>query len=210
MKAKRKFKDVRRKDRDKERKRKKQVVLSIVLAVLMMMSLGGIFLGDFNSSIPTEFEYNDVTFELTTRSNQQVFVSEISGREIIFYSLPQDVLRFDVNGNLTQAVAAEYLILSANHDPQLNPLYDLMRFDFNRYGDKLAIAGILEENKSSSLPVVTCENATLGAPVIEFRLGNQTIIDASQAPCIQIETRLEEAALMRDRLLFSMLGIIQR
>ena len=125
----------------------------------------------------------------------------------MFYALPQDTLRIPVEGNITQELyGAAYMALATNASPEIVPLLDLMRFDIDRYSRVLiAQVPLPAENVSG----IDCMNATAELPVITLVESDTTGIVAADH-CIQIETQPNDLFLIRDRLLFSILGILDR
>lgn len=63
-------------------------------------------------------------------------------------------------------------------------------------------------NNTFDMPIITCEDATPVVPIIYFKQSNQTKVSLEEN-CIIVEARNNIDILrIKDRLLYSMLGII--
>ncbi|MCA9478722.1 MAG: hypothetical protein KC535_06240 [Nanoarchaeota archaeon] len=204
----RKFRDVKRKDKEAKKKKRNQLMVSIVFVGLMVVSILGVYVSNQQTQASNRYEYQDFTFDLVEQTAGQYALSTtLDGEEKIFYALPQDTLRIPVEGNLTEVIGSTgYLALASNPSVQAAPLIDLIRFDFDRYGHVLAVGVPLATENSTG---ISCLNATAQIPVITLVESNRTEIVINDS-CVQIETKVDDLYLVRDRLLYSILKIINK
>lgn len=196
-----------RKQADEARKKK---IMSIVLAFLMIISLAGIFFGQQGLSQNNQFEYGDYEFESTVdqTSGQLFFVTEINDQEIPFYTLPQDAYRLVVTGNLQSFMnQAQVVVFSTDGNQSFAPVVDEIRFGLDVYANKFTATSTLEEIPGSTLPVLSCANATTTQAVIELEFGNRTQIQVQENGCAVMSVRQIDLPLFRDLLLYTALGV---
>ncbi len=204
----RKFKNVQKRNREAEKKKRMQVGISIFFVFLMVFSVMGIYVSQQQNSSLDEFNYNEYSFEVIEETPGQYALSTlINGQEKIFYALPQDTLTISTTGNVTEVIGSTgYVALAHNISPELIPLVDLMRFDFDRYAQTLTVDVPLYSNTTPE--GVSCLNATPEVPVITLVESDETQI-VVEGYCVQIESQPTDLYLIRDRLLYSLLGVIQ-
>jgi hypothetical protein len=206
----RKFRNVTKKNKEAQRKKRLQVGISIFFVFLMVFSILGIYVSHRQNSVLNQFEYDGYAFDLELDSlGQYTLVTTVNEEEKVFYSLPQDTLRIPVNGNVTRVIGnTGYLAIATNLSSELIPIVDLMRFDFDRYASVLAVQAPLT-NLAENISGVDCFNATAEIPIVTLVESTTTQIDV-EGSCVQIQTLPNDAFLIRDRLLYSMLGILDR
>ena len=64
------------------------------------------------------------------------------------------------------------------------------------------------QNNTFNLPIITCENATFAVPIIYFKQSNETKITIEDNCIIAEAINAVEILRIKDRLLYSILGII--
>lgn len=194
----------------KDARRKKTV--SIILAVIMVASLAGIFIGSTVGNNTTKFTYGDYDFELIVDYNQgvQYFQTEINNQEFQFYTLPQDALRIKTLGNLSEVIgSAQLFTLSTEYIPEYEPIFEETRFIIDVYTPKRIQKAYVGDSPDPTVPVLSCANATRNTPVIEVLATNETSeIITTDYGCAQIAIRQNDLALLRDRLIYTALGVI--
>ena len=197
--------------RDEKRSKRNKKVMSYVLVLLMVASVAGIYASS-QSSNNSDYVYGDYSFYVKAEpslNNQYVFALDGDKSSMYFYSLPQDSLALDFEGNLSSVFyPAQFFVLSTDSDIRYAAFYDQLRYEVDTFAQKTSVPGLLLENESFSTPVITCDNATAEMPVIELRLSNETKIVSNTNGCITIDTKNTDLALIRDRLLYTALGII--
>lgn len=189
--------------RERKSEKAKQIVMGIVIALLMVLSTFGIIIGNQTNSM----RYNGYKFE----PNGYQYVTKINGKEMLFYTLPTQSDFINLSSAVTNKIKEAYLVmLTFNPQDQVNiQIMELVRFDMSQYLDKVMMNGVLNSSTNyPDLPVITCANATLQAPVIILNMSDSSsIIDVDN--CIYINARGTEFLRMRDRLLYSYYGVIK-
>lgn len=198
--------------RDQRQDRRKKKVMSYILVALMVASVAGIWVSS-TSNTNSDYSYGDFSFVVHQEPSlnyQYVFSLKGDSSGLYFYTLPQDVLSIETEGNLSEILApAQMFVLSTDDNPYYLSFYDQVRFELDMYSQKLSISALLNETDNSDFPVITCDNSTIQTPVIELRVSNQTKIVTNPDGCIVIDSRVGDLALVRDRLMYTSLGIIK-
>jgi len=199
-------------DREDRKQQRNNRLVAIVMALLMVAGLAGIMLGGNGSnSAGSEFTYQDYSFKLEPikDSMQSVLKTEVNGKDISFYTLPQDALEINVEGNLSFLRSTQYFILTGNPNDALMNIQDIIRFDISQATEKIGIGAVMFPSENYTLyPTLTCLNATTGVPVIELVESNVTtvLVDGS---CVKIESQRQDVLRIRDLLLYYMVGILK-
>lgn len=190
---------------NKRNNNRKQVYISVALALLMVLSIMGIWASGLEQN--TSFSYGGHDFKARITDNQNMYYTEINGKEIAFYRLPQDLINIPANSNLTTLLSpAQYMIVVGDPTSSMAPVIDLMRFDLSQNTHKFIINAIDTEHEGYTLPVLGCDNATKTTPVVVVTQSNVTDINVSNS-CVNIQTRTNDVALIRDYLIYSSLGV---
>lgn len=202
-----------KKSPDEKRQRKIQIIMGVVLVLLMVMSVGGIFFSPSNNnSNSNKLTYGGHTFtiEPLDGTNQYVYVTQINKQKLFFYNLPQDTLFVNVKGNFSKLVSnASFVVLTGNMSSRYASLYDSMRFQVNQLGKQVVLGGTVETNATSDLyGYYTCDNATAQMPVIQIVNSNVTQINVVDS-CVQVTVQQQNLGAVRDRILYTLLGIIK-
>jgi len=197
-------------NREARREKRNKRLMSLVLTALMVLAIGGIWAAN-SQSHGEDILYGDTEFKLETlpeANNNYVYTTDVNDIDMYFYSLPLQTLTINSTGNLTALLKpAQYIALSSTPSLQYASLHDLIRFELSKYSGKFVVGGVLTKNESSQLSQLTCANATIEMPVIELRESNETSI-LVEDNCVFINASNQQLALIRDRLLYSMVGII--
>ncbi len=197
------------KSHDEKQKQKKQT-LSIIIVLLMVASMFGIWAS--TQSANSNLKYNDWKFKIGPNPNnpdQQVAITKVNDKEVYFYSLPQDALNIATEGNISAVLkGAQYIIISSNPEEQTAPYYDLIRYELSQFSTKQIYGATTIETTKTTLPVLTCANATATNPVIELTTANNETKIIAENNCIKVESTIQDFQMARDRLLYSILGII--
>lgn len=207
--ARRKFRNVQKKNKEAQKKRQIQIGVSLFFVALMVFSILGVYISDQQNRALNEFKYEEFMFTIEDIGlGQTALVTQVNGEDIPFYSLPQDTLAISTTGNVTKELGSSgYVVIGANVSAELLELIDLMRFDFDRYANVLAVsAPIFSEKEPQGL---TCANATPQVPLIFIQESTQSQIIAENN-CVSIQAQPNDLFVMRDRLLFSFTGIMDR
>jgi len=190
--------------RERESDKKKQVIVSVALSLLMILSVFGVMIGSFGNN---EMRYGKFKFEV--QNNQ--YVTKINNQEMAFYFLPIQTDYINLSSSVTNKLKESYMIMTT-FDPSdaLNiQIMEVVRFDLAQTLGKVVVPGVLNQSADyAEVPIVTCANATLQTPVIVLTMSDNTSIEEVDN-CIYFKARGTEFLRLRDRLLYSYYGVIQ-
>lgn len=187
----------------------KTTIMTFAIVFLMVFSVFGFILGYSTSPSQEKFKYNEFTFRVTNEG----FVTEINNQQVAFSSAPEQAelvaVASDVVGKL---VSKGMVYFTYDPDDPLKEAIALAQFSMasplNDVLNIYAVPGFTEENEFGQ-PVITCQNATAFVPVILFEQSNSTGI-TSAGNCIMVRASYaEEMLLMKDGLLYRLVGIVQ-
>ena len=199
-----------RQSKEKRKELRKKQTLSILLAVLMLVSLFSIFAAQRADS-NNELKYNGYSFEPIFQSeyNMYTYTTKINKDLYTFYSLPQDTLSIFSAGNLTKLFDDATLVIISKEDTSLlAPIFDEIHFDLANTNKKSFVGGILEATTNESVHLQkTCDDATKIQPVIILKEGVEADLDINDY-CATFTITQNTGALARDRLMYSLLGVI--
>lgn len=202
----------RRLSQDERRSQRNKKIMSYVLVLLMVASVAGIYASTTQSSGQGDYVFEEYSFYVRQEpslGNQYVFALDGDKSGAYFYGLPQDTLRLTSEGNLSAMFGlAPFYVLTFDGDIRYASFFDQIRYELDLYSGKLSVPAVFLENQSETLPVITCANATLETPVIELQISNETNIITKDDGCIEISAKNADLGLIRDRLLYTALGII--
>jgi hypothetical protein len=188
----------------KEKKSKLGAILVFFIAFIMISSIiGFIYSGESDT-----FKYKDIKF---TRTQNQ-WSAVINNRKMVFNYFPAEVEGINVSSDVITALlnkpeidttsmvddmfAEEIALAQYNMALTLN--------NFNIY-----VRRGFTTNNTFDLPIISCEDATFAVPIIYFEQSNQTKV-SMENDCIIAEARNNFDVLrVKDRLLYSILGIIE-
>ncbi len=191
--------------RERKTERSKQIWISLLIAFLMVFSVFGVIIGSQDNSM----KYGKFKFT----QSQNGFVTKINGTEVPFYTLPSQVGFINVSPDITAMLRNSYFVV-VSFDPaaakESLAAVEIARFDFSQYFyGKLVYNGVTNNTgEYSEQPVITCANATAETPVIYFNFSDTPSI-VRVDDCIFINAKGSDVLALRDRLLYSYLGVIQ-
>ncbi len=195
-----------------EPKNKAGMYMAIFIAAVMILSIGGVFLS--NPDADYDYSYGGYNF----RNSNNLWITKIDGRELVFYSLPEQVVNLDISKQAVDMIKNSYgLIITSN--PVQAPVsrlqaLDLFKFDFTNsylkvYPEKKIGYAFTQKVNSSKIPAITCGNSTYLFPVINIAFSNETNIKVDK-DCIIVSAADEYSLLsLLDYLRYSMLGILE-
>jgi hypothetical protein len=198
--------------RERKTEKSKQILIGVALALLMIMSGFGVFLGTQSN----EMKYGKYRFEYSTNyPNERIVLKLDKKTELPFYYLPQETEFINLSSAVTNKVKEAFFIMTS-FDPEARSLQEiaLVNYYFNTYlkdqsgYNKIIMPGLLKESPDYALPVITCANATLQTPVIIFNNSDTTSI-VDEDNCIYFNARGIEFLRLRDRLVYSYYSVIQ-
>lgn len=209
--AKKKSRRDMRLNREERREKRNKRLMGIVLTAVMVLAIAGIWAANKQSN-NGDYSYGDYKFALKAvpeANNNMVYTTKVNGQEVFFYTLPNEAERINTTNNLTALLQpAQAIVLSSSPGENYASLHDLVRFELSRYSGKLVVGGTLHPNESEQLAFLSCANATTEMPVIELHEANSTSI-VVENNCAVIDAPNSQLAVIRDRLLYSMLGILK-
>lgn len=187
----------------KEKKSKWGTFWVIFISFIMVSSVIGFLYGGERD----QFKYKDLKF---TRTQNQ-WSTIINDRQLTFDYFPTDVEQINISSDIitillnkpeidttsqvNDTFSEEIALAQYNMGLTLNNLNVYIRRGFT-------------QNNTFNLPMITCENATMAVPIIYFKQSNETKITIEDN-CIIAEARNNIDILrIKDRLLYSMLGMI--
>ena len=99
------------------------------------------------------------------------------------------------------------VVITSDPSDQFATYYDLTRYELSTYSSKPIVGATTLPVEGVTLPVLTCVNATMGTPVVTLSQGNETSIDV-EGNCVYITSTVGDFAIIRDRLLYTLLGVL--
>ena len=189
--------------RDRKKEQRKQLILSIVLVSLMVLSVFGIIIGSQTSDL----RYGKQKFEYMNN----YYVTKINNQQMHFYFLPVQVEYINVSSDIINKLKESYLIMIAfNPEEKANlQVIELVRFDLSNQLNKALYQGVLTPDEDyESLPLLSCSNATINTPLIIMNVSDDLSI-TQQDNCIYLNARGTDFLRLRDRLLYSYYGVIK-
>ncbi len=185
----------------KEEKNKQRI--SIIIIFLMVASVFGVWAVSKQQN--SNLSYNKYSFTVgyhPDNQEQKVLFTKVDDKEPFFYYLPQDTLNIPVNGNLTDLFNnADFVVLTYNTSENVAPIYSITRYELSEFSNKQIYGAKNDASITSTLPTITCENATIKSPVIELKTGNETKINIDNN-CVIVDVRFFCLFLLRPSFLF--------
>lgn len=194
-----------------EKKSKAGLYLAVFLSVVMLGSIGGVFLSNPTSS--GDYLYGKYSF----KSKDNLWSTKINDKSILFYVLPDQAAGYEASSIALQSIKS-----SAGFVISFNPIQnttlqlqaiDILRFELantliDTYPEKQAFYAVTAQSSQYTLPVITCQNSSISFPVLVVDFGNETAIKYSN-DCITI-TAIDEYSMiaLADRIRYSLYGVI--
>ncbi|MDD3175499.1 MAG: hypothetical protein PHU51_03410 [Candidatus Nanoarchaeia archaeon] len=188
-------------------------LMSWILVGIMVFSIFSIWATSYMSS--ERIQFNEYKFKYSNDEkygDNTVLTTKVDGKELFFYTHPEDAMQIPVEGNLTNLLFNKnYYIFTTNPTTDAGYLSDLIRYEFSTLLEKEFYIGVDDIYEDfPDIPVITCENASLELPVLYLIQTEEPTNITIQNNCATINLNLKEAAYLRDRLLLSMTGISNR
>ncbi|MBU2561320.1 MAG: hypothetical protein KKD17_03405 [Nanoarchaeota archaeon] len=191
-----------------KKKMSKKMLMTIIIGGLMVLSVFGIMFSSYNSG-NEKVEYGEYTFQRTAKG----WTTEIGGKKAEFSYLPEDIEELEISKEVADKLKASKVVyITFNPNTKSVQKFELMRFELGNAMSQLrgvyTMAGVSEENEKYNQPLVDCSNATATVPVISITEGNETkaYLDGE---CIVLESDEYAAGVLKDRVLYALLGIIK-
>ena len=188
-----------------EKKNKMGIWVVVFIALLMLTStIGYVFKGG------SKEKYNDFSF---SRTDDGRWYTKINGKQLVFNYFPSDIEDINLSAEIIDKIKGTRMIYFT-HDPE------------NRYREDIAMVNLeladvlwnnfkvyamngLTKNNTFNIPIISCTNATITAPVIYFKESNQTQIYLNNN-CIVLsgKTGIDFLAL-KERLIYELFDVIK-
>lgn len=201
-----------RRYKKKNTEKRNQVIMALFISFLMISSIVG-FVVSSSSNYSNSYEFNGQKFEIDVNNN--VLITEIDDKEYYFYNYPESVIPIPdsaVNDLLSANMPGPFLTFDPSSSAQELQVVDLVRSELDIFFQDKGIffsAGVYPVPVApyTNFPVLDCENATQGSPVIKFI--NSSLTNVSyENHCLRLEGSGFTMVQLRDSLLYSLLGII--
>ena len=189
----------------------KNKLWALFIAFIMVGSILGIVfsgLGE-DSSKTKSADYNNISFYKI----ESKWATEYNNKEIYFDYFPSEVDDIEVNVLAESLLKnSSMIITSFDLDSELITGISYIRLELSKELPKLRNdiyigSGLLTNSDKVNLPVITCKNSTIYAPVIELSRGNKTRIYGIEN-CVKIEAPSNvDLTRAKDRLLYFYLGL---
>ncbi len=213
--AKRKNHVVKRGNREERIQKRKQAVVTYFIVILMVSSVAGFALSGNMNSNSNQIEYNGYSFEQSIEPHPLVSGYTVNAfkevtTDVIFYSSPYEAEQILITGNLTELLYNKpYYIYLFKPDTEFDSLHDWLRFNMAATTTKILIPAVTAPSDVYvNMPILSCANATLDMPVIEILQANKTTINITENGCVQIKSRPQDILFIRDRIYYSLSGIM--
>lgn len=189
----------------KEKKNKGGIILASFIALIMVGSILGIVMSDRRSN---QFKYKDIKF----RQDSNGWSTVINNQKLIFDYFPADVEQIELSQDIIAALTQRPEIDTTS---KINDTFS-EEIALAQYNMALTLSNLniyirqgFTTNNTFNLPILTCKDATAAVPIIYFEQSNQTKITLEKN-CIIAEARNNIDILrIKDRLIYSLLGIIR-
>ena len=188
----------------KEKKSKAGVIMAALIAFIMVGSI----LGYVSMDRQTQYKYNDIKFI----QEQNGWSAIINNARLNFYYLPQEVEQITLSPDVTSALLNKPEIDTTS---KVNDTFS-EEIALAQYTMALTLSNVnvytmqgFTTNNTFNVTIITCKDSTPAVPVIFFQQSNETKVTL-QENCIIAEARNNLDILrIKDRLLYSILNIIE-
>jgi len=201
-------------EREERQQKKNRMIISGVIIFIMVGSTIGFFFGS-NSSNNDELEYKGKNGEKYTfvQSNGQIWIT-INGHTLGFYSHPLDAISLNISDE-AKALLTNSQVFYITFDPNSRDIQYIEQARFDLEKDFFALKKYSSSgvSKNSSLylnyPIITCANATVYTPVINFIDANNTDTRGYvNGSCIIFEGKRDDFLRFRDFIVYRLYGVI--
>jgi hypothetical protein len=196
----------------KERKeRRLKVAFGIFVSVLMVTSIGGFFINQYNASDTLAVNISDQIYNFKLSTQSYKVNSPLTGDEVEFFFLPSEINYISIPPEVTARIfGSPSIIITYNPNDQDLTYQDGLRYQLNSDLIKLGKYvqnGVTESRPDVPLPIFTCDNATGTQTVVLLRTANKTNIYES-GDCITIESFGTDYYKIRDRIAYYLYGFM--
>lgn len=195
---------------DKQQKRNR-TIMGIFITIIMIGSTLGFFVGSNNTdSNNIEYTSNDGTIYGFTFNGQQ-YTTKINEEKLLFYSLPFDLARYNVSNEIKDIIKSRNAFYFT-FDPDSEDIQYIEQARFELVTEmskknKFIIPSVIKNNSQYSYEIITCDNATLDMPVINFVESNTTKVTLENF-CIIFQGKRLDFIRYRDLIVYTLSGVI--
>ncbi|MGB9748450.1 MAG: hypothetical protein ACP5OZ_00095 [Candidatus Woesearchaeota archaeon] len=194
------------------KRKKTNLISALLLAFLMITSIAGYM---SNRNPVNVLRYNNFVFrqEQDNYGNLRWY-SKIEGKQFVFDYNPKVLENINLSPVIRDRIlSSKYVIITFQPSDRFTMNYfDRARYDFGSalYEKGInAASAIANSSDEYNLPIITCANSTQQTPVIYMFKGNKTEI-RMESDCIVLEcSENYEILALKDRLLYSILGVMK-
>lgn len=184
----------------------KKVVLGIFITFIMIFSGAGLFFSGSGNS-PLAATYGDYKFSYANG----LFTSNIDGKRMQFYYLPDEVQAYNISESLLLKINATRQI-DVTSDFSSQAAQDIAAAQFHLQQimaeeGKYVRMGFLAPTPYNNT-IITCDTATQFVPVLVFEYTNETSID-EVGNCVYIRaTTADQFMRVTHNIIYKILGVI--
>ncbi len=196
---------------DEKRERRNKIILSVVIALLMVLSTFGFVLdyagGSNGQTERVQSDYGALTFKVSG----QTVVTKVNGQTLQFGFFPNQLSSIEVGTGVKEALRQPTIYITSDvADPYVGPI-DEMALRFSEMMPILtqgyvipAFTNMTQYNR----PAISCANASVSMPVLYFKYGNDTAV-TYQDGCVIAEARTPtDLVAVADKLFFTVMGVV--
>ena len=191
----------------KEKKQKRRWGLMLFIVFIMVGTSFSAFL--YGGSPSNEVtKYNGIKFV----GKSQMWLAEINEKKAAFSFLPAEVENIPVDGNAA-ALVQNRIEIDVTSD--FNSTFrESIAFAQHQMGLTLNTYGIymrqgFTKNNTYNFPIISCQDATSGIPVINFRHENSTRIYVNGSCIIAEASSGQDIIRAKDRILYLLFGVMK-
>jgi hypothetical protein len=193
----------------KKRRFKKEQIMVYFIAFIMISSVFGVIFYGYSGG-GTEVSYNEFIFLREEGGNK--WSTEIDGKQMFFDYFPTEVEQTNVSAEIinklsnTVEIDVTYDVNSSKKEVFAYVGYDMQQQLANK--NIYVRLGFLTESEYD-VPIISCADATAIVPVLYLKESNGTKVYA-QGNCIIVEAGGDfDFIRLKDRILFSIFGIME-
>ncbi|MCP3684896.1 MAG: hypothetical protein GY861_19720 [bacterium] len=194
---------------DEQRTKKRQIVLALFIAFIMISSTAGFIW----SADATGFKYNGFSFQEIT--GEGIF-AKVDGEQVRFDYRPETVEDIEMDPEAASKLRNTMMFymtsnFSGKYAREIEGFkYDLIELMEKQF-DSYIVSGFTTNAsiEGQGLIMVSCDNATDAIPVLSFERADDSSIDYVDN-CVKVKgNSVGEFRLLKDRLVYGILGIVE-
>ena len=190
-----------------KRKKRINIIISIIVACLMIASIGGYAILN-NSSSTNDATYGDYNFKIVQSSDgSTVYRTSINGKYQDFLYFPSEVSRINITSEVYNKIKNSQAIIitfDPNETSDNLVFIDIMRYNLQNKVSKPIYFGVTNTSSTYPLQVISCANATNYMPFLLLNISATTSIVANKENpnCIILNGKLRDITALSDRMAY--------